>query len=183
MSVETLAATLAALALLGLALVGWLYLRLRGEVERLQERLEHLASRPARPPAPAEVPPAEAPVPAPSPPMPAPAPREAVRRADPPDERPYAGPTLIAVPDLAAGADPAASAGLATAELADRFGAIWEMAGAGLDAGAIAREVGQPVGQVELILGLRRQLAAAGGSGAGASAAGTGPGRGGVSPT
>ncbi len=72
------------------------------------------------------------------------------------------GPTLIAVPDLAA---PAADAG-ASAELGRRFGAIWERADAGATPEAIAKATGQPIGQVELILGLRRQLAAgAGGRG------------------
>ena len=36
--------------------------------------------------------------------------------------------------------------------------AIWALADAGAPAEAIARETGQPIGQVELILGLRRQL-------------------------
>ena len=68
------------------------------------------------------------------------------------------GPTLIAVPTLAAGASES-SAQAAAAELAERFGAIWGRANAGASAEAIARETGQPVGQVELILALRRQLA------------------------
>jgi hypothetical protein len=68
------------------------------------------------------------------------------------------GPTLIAVPDLAG---PPAEAEAASAELARRFGAIWDLADAGASAEAIARGTGQPIGQVELILGLRRQLVAA----------------------
>ncbi|HEX8204327.1 MAG TPA: hypothetical protein VF590_27865, partial [Isosphaeraceae bacterium] len=69
-----------------------------------------------------------------------------------------AGPTLIAVPDLAG---PPGEAEAASAELARRFGAIWDLADAGAPAEAIARGTGQPIGQVELILGLRRQLATA----------------------
>ena len=63
--------------------------------------------------------------------------------------------TLIAVPNLAAPASPASEA---AAELARRFGAIWAMADAGEPVEAIARETGHPIGQVELILGLRRRL-------------------------
>jgi hypothetical protein len=82
-----------------------------------------------------------------------------VHRIDPAQTSAVAGPTLIAVPDLAAPAGEAPSA--AAAELAGRFGAIWELADAGSPADAIARSTGHPIGQVELILGLRRQLAAA----------------------
>jgi hypothetical protein len=64
------------------------------------------------------------------------------------------GPTLIAVPNLAAPPSPALEA---AAELESRFGDVWAMADAGRPAEAIARETGQPIGQVELILGLRRQ--------------------------
>jgi hypothetical protein len=67
-----------------------------------------------------------------------------------------AGPTLIAVPSLTAA--PADTSDAAAAELAERFGAIWALADAGQTPEAIARSTGQPIGQVELILGLRRQL-------------------------
>lgn len=80
------------------------------------------------------------------------------RRADPPEPGPASGPTLIAVPDLA-GRSPEPEA---LAELARRFGAIWDLADAGASPDAIARATGQPIGQVELILGLRRQVAQAG---------------------
>ena len=68
-----------------------------------------------------------------------------------------AGPTLIAVPDLAR---PAASApNLEVAdELARRFSHVWALADAGRTVEAIARETSQPIGHVELILGLRRQV-------------------------
>jgi hypothetical protein len=82
-------------------------------------------------------------------------------RIDPAQPSALNGPTLIAVPDLAAQA-PAVRSAPAGAELAARFGAIWELADRGASADAIARSTGHPIGQVELILGLRRQLAAAG---------------------
>jgi hypothetical protein len=69
-----------------------------------------------------------------------------------------AGPTLISVPDLSSAA---ADSAAASAELEQRFGPIWDMAATGAAAEEIARATGHPVGQVELILGLRRQLAAA----------------------
>jgi hypothetical protein len=80
------------------------------------------------------------------------------RRFDRAEPSAITGPTLIAVPDLAAQPSPAAAA-----ELGRRFGAVWELADAGLASEEIARRTGQPIGQVELVLGLRRQLAAAGG--------------------
>ena len=53
---------------------------------------------------------------------------------------------------------PPAPAEEVSAELQRRYGAIWEMAERGLNAEAIARASGQPVGHVELVLGLRRGL-------------------------
>jgi hypothetical protein len=84
----------------------------------------------------------------------------AIHRFDPPQPTAVARPTLITVPDLAAsrGAAPAAEA---SAELARRYGAIWEMADRGLTCDAIARATGQPIGEIELVLGLRRPRAAA----------------------
>jgi hypothetical protein len=66
------------------------------------------------------------------------------------------GPTLITVPSLTAAPGDASAA--VAAELGRRFGAIWALADAGEAPEAIARSTGQPIGQVELILGLRRQL-------------------------
>jgi hypothetical protein len=63
------------------------------------------------------------------------------------------GPTLIVVPNLATTIPDASTT--AAAELSQRFGAIWALADSGLAAEAIARATGQPIGQVELILGLR----------------------------
>jgi hypothetical protein len=92
-------------------------------------------------------------------PVPVARPSLASLRLDPPQSSAVSGPTLIAVPNLAASPAPGPSA--ASAELARRFGAIWELADAGASPDAIARTTGHPVGQVELILGLRRQIAAA----------------------
>jgi hypothetical protein len=41
--------------------------------------------------------------------------------------------------------------------LSRRHGPIWDLAAAGEPAGEIARATGQPIGQIELILALRRQ--------------------------
>lgn len=69
------------------------------------------------------------------------------------------GPTLITVPNLAAAPD----VNHATSEeLGRRFGSIWSLADEGASADTIAQHTGQPIGQVELILGLRRQLVAHG---------------------
>lgn len=78
-------------------------------------------------------------------------------RADMPEMPANAGPTLIAIPNLAA--PPQEETESAAAELGQRFGAIWDLADEGASPEAIARRTGQPVGQVELILALRRQLA------------------------
>lgn len=80
------------------------------------------------------------------------------RRVDPGASATLGGPTLISVPDLAA---PPASNSEAAAELDRRFGPVWAMADEGVAIGAIARETGYPIGQVELILGLRRRLLSA----------------------
>jgi hypothetical protein len=78
------------------------------------------------------------------------------RRVDAASTTAVAGPTLIAVPSLAAiGSE--AVAHEASAGLGRRFGPIWELADAGEPAEAIARATGHPIGQVELILALRRQ--------------------------
>jgi hypothetical protein len=64
---------------------------------------------------------------------------------------------LIAVPDLTA-----SSSSSPPDELARRFGSIWDLAEAGASPESIARDTGQPIGQVELILGLRSPRAASG---------------------
>ncbi len=63
---------------------------------------------------------------------------------------------LIAVPSLAA-AGSEAVAHEAAAILTRRYGPIWDLADSGQAVEAIAGATGQPVGQVELILALRRQ--------------------------
>jgi hypothetical protein len=62
-------------------------------------------------------------------------------------------PKLIAVPDLSANSE---SDSDSTRDLRRKYRDIWAWADAGLDAEAIARSSGLPIGQVELILGLRR---------------------------
>lgn len=81
-----------------------------------------------------------------------------VLRADPAEPSAVSGPTLITVPKLSA-AVPSQATATVTRELGLRFGPIWEMADTGATADAIARATGQPVGQIELILALRRQAA------------------------
>jgi hypothetical protein len=77
-------------------------------------------------------------------------------RADPAEPSAVSGPTLIAVPKLSA-TTPSHATATVTRELGLRFGPIWELADAGETADSIARSTGQPVGQIELILALRRQ--------------------------
>jgi hypothetical protein len=85
-----------------------------------------------------------------------------VYRVDEAEPSAVAGPTLIAVPSLASAPSP--SAPETSHDLGRRFGTIWELADQGATPETIARRTGQPIGQVELILALRRQPAAQGGS-------------------
>jgi hypothetical protein len=64
-------------------------------------------------------------------------------------------PTLIAVPSLAA---PPSERAASIDGMSHRYAAIWSLADSGTSAELIARATGQPIGQVELILGLRRQI-------------------------
>jgi hypothetical protein len=64
--------------------------------------------------------------------------------------------TLIAVPNLAT--TPANDRDAAVNGLTQRYSAIWTLADQGASAEVIARATGQPIGQIELILGLRRQI-------------------------
>ncbi|HZW29807.1 MAG TPA: hypothetical protein VFF52_03815 [Isosphaeraceae bacterium] len=62
---------------------------------------------------------------------------------------------LITVPNLASTSqDRQATQG----SLAQRYAAIWTLADSGTSPEVIARATGQPIGQIELILGLRRQI-------------------------
>ncbi len=72
------------------------------------------------------------------------------------DRNARAEPTLIAIPDLGAGE--AGSAGIAGSEFGERHGAAWTLAAAGVPPEDIARQTGQPIGQIELIVGLYRRL-------------------------
>lgn len=87
---------------------------------------------------------------------PVPAPRGPIGRR--PSFRPDPGrvdePRLIAVPKLPAAQDREAM----HVGLSQRYAAIWELAETGASPDAIARATGQPIGQIELILGLRRQM-------------------------
>ena len=87
-----------------------------------------------------------------------------------PDHTGVSQPTLISVPDLS-GASPtvgtqaeAVRRASLSGELAQRFRRIWSMADEGASADRIARAIGQPVGQVELVLNLRRILSEENGS-------------------
>lgn len=66
------------------------------------------------------------------------------------------GSTLIAIPDLAAGGNEPDSQ--AETELVKRHAEVWTLAAVGMPPGEIARQTGQPIGQVELIVGLYRYL-------------------------
>ena len=63
--------------------------------------------------------------------------------------------SIISVPNLAAGPEereaPANS-------LSQRYAAIWTLADQGASPEVIAKATGQPIGQIELILGLRRHI-------------------------
>jgi hypothetical protein len=66
-----------------------------------------------------------------------------------------AGSSLIAVPNMAAApVEREASVN----GLTQRYAAIWMLADQGASAEVIARATGQAIGQIELILGLRRQI-------------------------
>jgi hypothetical protein len=64
-------------------------------------------------------------------------------------------PPLIAVPSLAS---PPPEWQAALGALEQRYAAIWTLADTGASPEVIARATGQPIGQIELILGLRRQI-------------------------
>jgi hypothetical protein len=68
--------------------------------------------------------------------------------------------TLIEIPDVNTKGDVSAPSD-ALIEFENRFGLIWEMADEGRGDDEIARATGYPIGQIELILGLRRRSAAA----------------------
>ncbi len=61
---------------------------------------------------------------------------------------------LISVPNLAVSSDAQLPP---ESDLNRRFASVWDLAEAGASSETIARATGHPVGQVELILGLKRQ--------------------------
>ena len=62
---------------------------------------------------------------------------------------------LIEVPNLASTSSDREAT---LSGLTQRYAAIWTLADTGASPEVIARATGQPVGQIELILGLRRQI-------------------------
>ncbi len=71
-------------------------------------------------------------------------------------------PILIAIPDL--GAVEEESDERAGSELGERHGEAWTLAATGVPPEEIARQTGQPIGQIELIVGLYRRLHSSRGS-------------------
>jgi len=78
------------------------------------------------------------------------------------DKNARSEPTLIAIPDLGAVAEP--SEERADIGLSERHGEAWTLAAAGVPPEEIARQTGQPIGQIELIVGLYRRLHSSRGS-------------------
>jgi len=70
--------------------------------------------------------------------------------AKPPEE-----PAMIAVPNLAGVPNDREAS---VSGLTERYAAIWTLADHGSSRDVIARATGQPIGQIDLILGLRRQI-------------------------
>jgi hypothetical protein len=64
-------------------------------------------------------------------------------------------PALIAVPNLEG--EPH-DRNVTSSALKERYAAIWALADTGATPDVIARATGQPIGQIELIFGLRRQI-------------------------
>ena len=64
-------------------------------------------------------------------------------------------PALIAIPNLEGAPH---DRGVTVGGLRERYAAIWALADTGGTPEVIARATGQPIGQIELILGLRRQI-------------------------
>ena len=64
--------------------------------------------------------------------------------------------TLIAIPDLAA--ETTELNAESESEMVRRHPEVWNLAAAGMTPGEIARQTEQPIGQVELIVGLYRRL-------------------------
>jgi hypothetical protein len=86
---------------------------------------------------------------------------QSLKRSDPPGGRGSVradrahDPALIAVPNLEGAPN---DRDVTVSGLRERFAAIWALADTGGTPEVIARATGQPIGQIELILGLRRQI-------------------------
>jgi hypothetical protein len=65
------------------------------------------------------------------------------------------GRSLISVPNLAAASE---DRDASSNSLSQRYSAIWTLADQGAAPDVIAKATGQPIGQIELILGLRRHI-------------------------
>jgi hypothetical protein len=63
--------------------------------------------------------------------------------------------SLISVPNLASSPDDREPA---SSPLSQRYSAIWSLADQGASPEVIAKATGQPIGQIDLILGLRRHI-------------------------
>jgi hypothetical protein len=130
------------------------FLDLAGQLQVLQERLERIEASSKTPRAQGEI---EAPGEFRLPTIGRLAPRGRVGQAGVPSA-PAGGPgerMLIAVPNLAATKHDREAV---AASLAQRHEAIWSLAKSGASPEVIARATGQPIGQIELILRLRRQV-------------------------
>jgi len=90
--------------------------------------------------------------------MPPPAWPKSFGNAPEPDERAPI-PTLISVPGLDAFSDEELKA--AGDALGRRHATVWELAESGLTHEAISTTTGRPVGEIELILALKRQIQSA----------------------
>ncbi len=77
----------------------------------------------------------------------------AIRRHEPAADPSH--PTLISIPDLGHEGPTDRQSG---AELSQKYQAVWTLAVSGLSPEEIARQTGQPIGEVELIIGLQRSL-------------------------
>jgi hypothetical protein len=146
-----LIASPALLCLATTGIVAWLVLRrLEKFRKRTDLRLDELSRRLRLLEGEKGDAPREARLPRPSPP----APHSPVRIGD--RESPQVGPTLIAIPDLAEpsqAADPQVES-----DFSARHAEVWALAATGASSEEIARQTGQPIGQVELIVGLYRQV-------------------------
>lgn len=151
---------LALLCLSATGIVAWIFVRRMENLRRVtQERFEELNRKVRRIEArlgeQAEGP-RTARTTGPSPPAPFSSRRPADRAPAP------ATSTLIAIPNLAATERPEDPQ--VESDLSQRHAEVWTLAATGSSPEEIARQTGQPVGEVELIVGLYRQIRSSRGS-------------------